>query len=345
MRSEPLNPPRLNRFQKITAMALAAVILLVFVGAFVRASGAGLGCPDWPFCWGRIVPPTSVDQIDFDRLDLEPYRNKAEQLGQDPDSITRENLPDMFNPAHAWIEYINRLTSLPVGLFTFLTLVFSIGQWRRGRARVFFASLAAVALVGINAWLGMRVVLSGLAPGIITLHMALAILLLCVLVYIFWRGTARPYHLPINERGRKIVFAAIFALFTLTVAEGVLGSQVRELTDQLAKQQEIESRGYWISEIEEETVYLLHRSFAWLILAMAIAFIVVARQHLNGRPGFIAWLIVGLIAAQMVLGLVLANVAIFASAQILHLGLSAILVTAQFHWLLAASKPAPQLGT
>jgi len=333
-----IKPPRLNLFQKLTACALVAVILLVFVGAFVRAMGAGLGCPDWPFCWGCWIPPTTVEQIDFDRLDIEKYRSKAEQLGQDPASITRDSLREMFNPVHAWIEYVNRLTSLPVGFFTLLVLVFSIGQWRQGRARVFFAALLAAVLVGLNAWLGMRVVLSGLAPGIITLHMALAILLICVLVYIFWRGTAKPTQLPIAESRRKILFTTIVFLFILTVAEGVLGSQVREITDELAKSHSGEARGLWIDELETQLVYLLHRSFAWVILAMAIFFIHIARRGLDGRPGFLAWFIFGLICAQMVLGIVLANVGILRSAQVLHIGLSAILVSVQFYWILASSK-------
>ena len=91
-------------------------IFLIYVGAIVRATGSGLGCPDWPKCWGELIPPTSLDQVDFDKLNIEKFQKKNP-------SITRESLAAEFNPVHVWVEFINRLVSLPVGLFTLSTFL------------------------------------------------------------------------------------------------------------------------------------------------------------------------------------------------------------------------------
>ncbi|MFT5906783.1 MAG: cytochrome c oxidase assembly protein subunit 15, partial [Cryomorphaceae bacterium] len=167
--------------------ALVSVIALLFVGAVVRATGAGMGCPDWPKCWGEYIPPTDVSQIDVDTLPIEKYKEKRIRMGGDPDDITKETVLAEFNPVHTWTEFINRLCSLPVGLFSVMTMIMAY-QFRRTRPVIFYGAFAAVFLVGLNAWMGMRIVHSGLQPGTITTHMALAILLMCVQVYLVWGG-------------------------------------------------------------------------------------------------------------------------------------------------------------
>jgi cytochrome c oxidase assembly protein subunit 15 len=174
-------------FQRLAVAALVSVMVLIFVGAIVRVSGAGLGCPDWPTCWGCLIPPWKKDQVDLSRIDFDKFRAKAERLGRDPESVTPERLLDSFNPVHTWTEFVNRLFSLPVGFFTLATFI--AASMRRGRkGAVFWAALASLLLVLFNAWLGAQVVYSGLKPGTITLHMALAMLLMAMLVFTAWAG-------------------------------------------------------------------------------------------------------------------------------------------------------------
>ncbi len=327
----------MERFQKLALAALASILLLIFVGAIVRATGAGLGCPDWPTCWGRLIPPWKVEQINFEKLDLARFQREAERSGRDPASITRESLRKEFNPVHTWVEYVNRLCSLPVGFLTLGTFLAAFWQ-RRRRPSVWWGSLAALLLVLCNAWLGAMVVASGLKPGIITLHMALAILLLCILVFVAWRGREQPARREVKGRALWIVALIVFLL---TVAEGVMGSQVRELTDQFAIAYGTQSRAEWTAKLEHSAVYLVHRSFSWLIVAATVVFLVLARKAL---PGGLRWLdkaIAGLVGALLVMGVILAQVGVLRVVQVLHVGSAALLVTALFFWLLATRPVRP----
>lgn len=325
-----------TRFQKIALIAFITVEVLIFVGAVVRATGSGLGCPDWPKCYGCWVPPTSANDIDFSKLKIEKFRAKAAAHGRDPATITPETLKAEFDPVATWIEYVNRLTSMPVGAAMLWLLIASFGQIRLHRQRVFWASVASFILVLVNAWLGMRVVLSGLRPGIITLHMALAILLQCVLVYTAWRANDRPWRLPWKLLPSSALRLLAWGLFSLIVIEGIMGSQVRELTDHLAHSHAGHPRSEWVVELEQSWVYLLHRSFSWLILFAGAAFLHLSRRHLT-RAGWLEWSIFGLIFSQMILGVVLAHVGIVGIAQVLHIGLSSLLVSALFLWLLGST--------
>jgi len=325
-----------TRFQRLALIAFITVEILIFVGAIVRATGSGLGCPDWPFCYGCLVPPTSADDIDFTKIDLEKFRAKAARHGRDPTTITPETLKAEFDPVATWVEYINRLTSLPVGVSMLLLLIASFWQIGQRRMRVFLAALTAFLLVGINAWLGARVVFSGLKPGIITLHMALAILLQCVLVYTAWRANDRPWWLAWKRGPVNSLRWLAWGLFTLIVIEGVMGSQVRELTDHLAHTHAGHQRHEWVTELEQSWVYLVHRSFSWLILGAGIFFLKLCRRNLV-RIGWLEWSVFGLIFSQMILGVVLAHVGIVGIAQVLHIGLSSLLVSALFLWLLGSA--------
>lgn len=322
-------------FQKVAAAACVALIVLIFVGAIVRASGAGMGCPDWPTCWGCLIPPTSADQIDPAKLDIEKYRMKAAVHGIDPATITKESIIANYNPVHTWIEYINRLTSMPLSLLTLATFIMAV--WRKNRIRsVVVMSAIALLLLGINGWMGARIVYSGLKPGIITIHMALAIAMLCVLVFVAWRGSDAPWRLAASSC-RGGISKLAWLLFILVLAEGVLGSQIREKTDELKQTHAAAPRSEWVGELEHSATYLIHRSASWAILIVAVIFFLKALKAKTGAP-LLERVILGVVLAQMVLGLILSQWGILPFAQVMHIGLSSILVSALFLWLLASSR-------
>ena len=321
----------MTRFQKVAIAACVSLVVLIFVGAIVRATGAGMGCPDWPTCWGCLIPPTSADQIDPEKLDIEKFRRKAAQHGIDPETITRESVIQSFNPVHTWTEYINRLTSLPLSFCTLLVFIMSLWQWRK-RPIVPIAAFVALVLLGVNAWMGAQIVYSGLKPGVITLHMLLAILMLCVLVFVAWAGCDRPWKLPATSLSKGMGKIAVL-LFVLVVVEGLLGSQIREKTDELKKTHPDAPRSEWVGELEQSPTYLVHRSGSWLVLIVAGCFYL-RSPHAWSAKAKLEGVVLGTVVAQMILGLVLSQVGILPIAQVLHIGLSTILVSSLLLWLL-----------
>lgn len=326
----------MNLYQKLALASLISVLFLLFVGATVRVTGAGMGCPDWPTCWGLLIPPTHVDQVNFDELPIEKFQRKAERMGRDPSVITEESLRAEFNPRHVWTEFINRLCSLPVGFFTLATFIYSFGM-RRRRPLIFWLSFTSVALVLINAWMGARIVYSGLSPGVITIHLAMAMLLICVLTYCVWAGGDRHFRLAFQSHPRRSLIL-LWLLLIITVAEGIIGAQVREMTDELAKFHLDSPRETWIGELESSNLYLFHRSFSWLILILTVwAFLSAKKTQTHGVTPT-QYGVLGIVLAQMLLGIIMAQIHIYSWVQVLHVGLAAILLSLIFRWLLVIPK-------
>jgi cytochrome c oxidase assembly protein subunit 15 len=321
----------MTRFQKLATASLVSMLLLMFVGAVVRVTGSGMGCPDWPTCWGCLIPPTKIEQVDFTKLPIERFQQKAQRMGRDPAEISVESLRQEFNPRHVWTEFLNRLTALPVAVLVIATLVASFWQ-REKRPMVFWCSFGAVLTVFTNAWMGARVVYSGLAPGVLTTHLALAMGLIGMLVYVAWAGTDRPWRIVANEKSRQRLKWIVTILLVVIVAEGILGTQVREMTDELAKAHSKAPRSTWALELEQSWVYLAHRSFSWAVLALSLVAWVLTKRHRSGGAGGVERVVLGIVFAQMLLGVVMAQIHIYSWVQVLHVGLAAILLAYVWLW-------------
>ncbi|MEM9940893.1 MAG: COX15/CtaA family protein [Planctomycetota bacterium] len=323
---------------RLAWISLISVIVLVAVGATVRVTGSGLGCPDWPTCWGCLIPPISADQIDVEKLDLEKFKRHAARKGIDPDTITKETILESFNPVHTWIEFVNRLTSLPLG---FSTLFLAFGSFTAKRHRKVIIGLAWFSLLDVlfNAAMGAMVVRSGLKPGIITLHMALAFLLIAVLVTIVWltrpekmktstEGEANTKSRPVFDRKLLIVS---FVFFGCLFGEGLLGSQLREQTDELARLAEGMNRSQWVDQLIGTLIFKLHRSLSWTLL-ISSALMVYWSRNLDVQykePRFI----LGMVVLMMLMGIILGHVAIYSFIQVAHVVVTAILLAVTWHWI------------
>ncbi|MDA7664730.1 COX15/CtaA family protein [Akkermansiaceae bacterium] len=314
--------------QKLALLSIVLLIVLIFAGAVVRVTGSGLGCPDWPTCWGEFIPPTSIEQVDEAYLEkkLPRFKKSAERFGRNPDEITVERLLEEYDPVQTWIEFTNRLLALPVLLANFLLMIACLRSQIMPKLGV-----SAFALVIISALTGIVVVASGLRSGVVTIHMALAFLQLFVLTYLSWAGV-RPGSLRTQIAGPSR--PQVMILLSCVMIEWAMGSQIREVTDRLMMEQGIASRGTWIDEISESFIYLIHRSFSWSILIAALWL-----GYKSRWKGRIPRLVLGLVFALMLMGLILSSSGIHAVVQVLHVGVAGGLVAAVYYWWLASKTP------
>ena len=129
-------------------LTIGAVYFVILVGGIVRASGAGMGCPDWPTCFGQWIPPTEITQLPDNYQEI--YANQGYSDTQ-------------FNPIKTWIEYINRLVGVTIGICILLT-AWSARIYLTTDKSVFYIALGTLFLVGFQGWLGSVVVASNLQP-------------------------------------------------------------------------------------------------------------------------------------------------------------------------------------
>ncbi len=184
-------------------------------------------------------------------------------------------------------------------------------------------ALSSLVVVLINAWMGARVVYSGLKPGVLTTHLALAMALTGMLVYCAWRGTDTPWRVKMAPMALGKLRLAVVVLLATTIFEGVIGAQVREMTDELAKFHTNAPRSSWIGELEGSWKYLIHRSFSWVVFGATLWAWMLSVKHREGGVGKVEKTVLGIVLAQMLLGVVMSQIHIYSWVQVLHVGLAA----------------------
>jgi cytochrome c oxidase assembly protein subunit 15 len=289
----------LTRFQKLALLTTAATYLLIVVGSLVRASGSGLGCPDWPKCFGGWVPPLRAEELPagFDRA--------------------------LFNVTQTWIEYVNRLVGVAIGLLIFATLVTAIVDHRR-ELRIVGASAAAFVLVALEGWIGAKVVEHELRAWIVTVHMLLALVIVSLLLYAT-RTAFAPDALPTRDpERRRTLTAALVVLAVLFIQVG-LGTLVRGSIDTAVGPYPTMPRSEWITVAG--AFDLPHRQLA-VVVFFATAYLVwrVRRVHALDRVlRASAWWAFAFASLQIIGGLVLAYGGLPAPMQVVHLGAASLL--------------------
>ena len=303
---------RALRFSRLASWTVAAVYLLILVGGFVRTSGAGMGCPDWPKCFGEWVPPTSESQLPADYQ--ETYRDRG--YGD-----TR------FNATKTWIEYVNRLIGAAIGILIFLTFLSSLSL-AGVRPSVPRACFGALVLVVIEGWLGSVLIDTNLADWAISLHLFGALLIVALLIY----ALVRTRELRSGMAGvlATVRLGRIFAVvLILSVAQIALGTQVRDEIDEVSSTLEGQ-RELWIDQLGWS--YLIHRSASILVfLANVVLYRRISRATLaSGDLIGAARVLLALLGAEIAIGAGLTYLGMPPILQPLHLLVAAIVAGWQF---------------
>jgi cytochrome c oxidase assembly protein subunit 15 len=308
---------RLTSFQRLALWTTAATYFLILVGGLVRASGAGLGCPDWPRCFGSWIPPASAAAL--------PPEFDASQ----------------FNPALMWTEYLNRLLGVTVG---FLILATTISAWRNHRheRRILWTTTIALLLTGFQGWLGGRVVAHELAAWIVTVHMIVALVIVQLLLYVTVTSQgaqgAQGAHGAQGANGAegaegaegaqsaRAASPAMFMLIVVTLVQIAFGTQVRGAVDTaldagVARDLALGTVG---------RLDYMHRDLAFAVLAgsAALTFWLLSRR---AAPRVMRWsfVVLSLAIAQIVLGVAMAYGSLLPAAQVAHLTTASLLLGAE----------------
>jgi cytochrome c oxidase assembly protein subunit 15 len=286
-------------FQRLAIAATAVTYLLIGVGGLVRASGAGLGCPDWPRCFGSWIPPASAAGL--------PPEFDATQ----------------FNPTLMWTEYVNRLLGVVVG---FVILALTVSAWRRHRRRprVLWPVVVSVLLTGFQGWLGGRVVAHELAAWIVTVHMIVALVIVSLLLVALLESLTPP-DAGAAPSPRRVIAWATGAVIALALVQIAVGTQVRGRVDVAL---DLGPRDQALATVG--ALDATHRELAALtgLAVVGLWGLVWSRQSSDRPLRRAADLALACTAAQIAVGLVLTAAALPPPAQVLHLVFASLMLGA-----------------
>ena len=186
-----------NKYRKLAWVTLFLTFDLIMFGAFTRLTDSGLGCPDWPGCYGQSNPFLAHEQI------------SAAQAAMPTGPVT---------VAKAWIEMIHRYLAMTVGVLIIGLVVIAWRGWIKSKQQDLKfsprAPMVLLALVCLQGAFGAWTVTMKLQPVIVTIHLLLAQVLLAMLV---WLCARQSEHLPVAATARKLAVPATVAVILLSI--------------------------------------------------------------------------------------------------------------------------------
>ncbi len=323
--------------RRFTCTELALIYLVILIGSIVRTTGSGMGCPDWPKCFGYLVPPTKRTQLEWQtqrkfkkgqiiivseslKVAQKDFTTSQQYNPENWMSYTKHDYAT-FNVFHTWTEYINRLVGAFSGFSMFLLLFLSLLYLKKDQH---YALLSAISLflLGFEAWLGKLVVDGNLIPGSITIHMLGALSIVAVLiVMIGFSNRERLSEVSYTPLFWKLLWIAL----AFTLVQIILGTQVREQIDHLYKTDLL--RKEWVENLNWR--FYAHQFFSLLILAIN-AWLCYLNHKLQLWLRFFSS-IMAILLAQIIVGIILTYFHFPKVAQPIHLMLSTLLFGAQWY--------------
>src|SRR5690554_1962255 len=335
-------------FIRWAKISLILVYLVIIAGATVRMTGSGMGCPDWPKCFGYYIPPTDVQELLWESN--REYKKgqviiKEEKLWVANKNFTSKDVYDathwneytkhdytVFNPYHTWVEYINRLCGALAGLaclILFFHSIISVAFFRAKPILILWAGIVLF-LLGFNAWLGATVVYSVLNPVKITTHMIAALVNVAALLYLMRLAkTEKKYTVKYDQTFYLFSWAAL--IFTL-IQIG-LGTQVRQFIDEQTRSG-ITDVMVWLQN--PDATFYIHRTFSFVIFFVNL-YLYLRNKRLNLGNNKINW-VMFLLLLEILTGVLMYYIHFPFGTQAAHLVLAAIMFGLQFIIVLEARK-------
>lgn len=333
-----------KHFTSIAKTALILVYFVIIAGALVRMTGSGMGCPDWPKCFGYYIPPTDVKELTWsENHDFKKGQViiKDETLLVAKDNFTTETEFDashwekytkhdyaIFNPTHTWVEYVNRLVGALAGIACFIMAFASFSLWKQNK-KITLLSWLVVFMMGFQGWLGATVVYSVLNPVKITIHMVMALLIVAVILYIIRLAKPVDSNKIFNSTFRNVLWISLL----LTLIQVVLGTQVRQFVDEQVKSG-IGNEYLWLRQ--PELSFYIHRTFSFAVLFINL-FLYLKNKKLNLGFGKINWVML-IILIEILSGIAMYYFHFPFGSQTIHLVLASILFGIQFYMILESRR-------
>lgn len=330
-------------FRRTGILACSSVLLLFLLGGLVRVTGSGMGCPDWPKCFGLWAPPTCECQLPPNYQDVflekrirkvERFAAVLEKLGfaEKAQKIRSDKtilIPEEFNATKAWIEYINRVFGVLAGLFSlgFFAIAF-LGKYA---AKIRVYALLGLIMLLVNAWLGSIVVATNLLPGLVSLHFMLSFA--CVFFFMLALHGVKAFESKTKEPRSKYLW---LLLLVLILVEVLLGTFAREMVEFKTSNSTLKLNGM-LDFLGMGPSFIYHRFLPALIFAIAALLAWKYRNEdrfLGKQLATIA--VISLI--QICFGALNIVFVLPAYSQILHIVVGSLMPVIVFYYLLASNK-------
>ncbi|MFV8353637.1 COX15/CtaA family protein [Flavobacterium sp. XS2P14] len=330
-------------FLKSAKIALVLVYLVIFAGAFVRLTGSGMGCPDWPKCFGYYIPPTEKKELLFT---AQKEYDKGQLIIKDEmllvaktDFISKTNFDAsnwekytkhdyaIFNPIHTWVEYINRLLGALAGIACVITFTLAFGYRKENKTLLLLTFLVCI-LMGFQAWLGKTVVDSDLSPYKITTHMLAALLIVAFQLIIIHSTQNNKKIVGYNAKFNTILLLSL----ALTLIQIVLGTDVREQVDIISKTGAPEIM--WLQN--PTLVFYIHRSFSIVVLLTNL-YLFSLNNKLSLGFSKIKW-VIAILIMEIISGIAMYYLDFPFGTQTVHVVLATLLFGVQFYIILESKS-------
>ena len=335
-------------FVRFNWLALVLIYLVVIAGSFVRVTGSGMGCPDWPRCFDQWIPPTSTEQVPLNYKEkyvaqrqkkVDKFSGMLSAIGMTEVANALKNDPNLtkeedFNVRKTWTEYINRLLGFLAGNAVMIIFFWTSIFYRSNRPLWLLTFLNLVFMI-FQGWFGSIVVASNLVPWTITIHLFFALLIIAIQLYIIRIvSPSQSKDLTVS----KLVYYLIWLSFLITFYQMFLGTQVRESIDELTRLGI--SREQWTDYLGLS--FFIHRSFSWLVL-LILTFIAIQNER-KYKLKTLRWLY-AILAVELLSGVVLAHLDMIALVQNAHLLFASILLGILFMLIFRIRKKNIALNT